>query len=39
MIDRVLATTGDLADAKELLANLRSPQAVEDAIAEVPSDG
>jgi hypothetical protein len=36
---RGLATTGDLADAKELLANLRSPQAVEDAIAELPSGG
>jgi hypothetical protein len=36
---RGLATTGDLADAKELLANLTSPQAVEEAIAEVQNAG
>jgi hypothetical protein len=36
---RGLATTGDLADAKELLANLTSPQAVEEAIAEVENAG
>jgi hypothetical protein len=34
---RGLVTTGELADAKELLANLQSPQAVQDAIAEVQS--
>jgi hypothetical protein len=36
---RGLVTTGDIADAKELLANLKSPQAVVDAIAEVQSAG
>jgi hypothetical protein len=36
---RGLATTGDLAGAKEVLANLKSPQAVEDAIAEVQTAG
>jgi thioredoxin-like negative regulator of GroEL len=32
---RGLVTTGDMADAKELLATLKSPQAVADAIAEL----
>jgi hypothetical protein len=34
---RGLVTTGELADAKELLTSLKSPQAVQDAIAEVLS--
>jgi hypothetical protein len=36
---RGLVENGDLAGGKELLANLKSPQAVEDAIAEVQSAG
>jgi hypothetical protein len=36
---RGLVENGDLAGGKELLANLKSPQAVEDAIAAVQSAG
>jgi hypothetical protein len=36
---RALVQSGDLAGAKELLANVKSIQAVEDAIAEVQSAG
>jgi hypothetical protein len=36
---RGLVENGDLASGKELLANLKSPQAVEDAIAAVQSAG
>jgi hypothetical protein len=36
---RGLAENGDVAGAKELLGILKSPQAVEDAIAEVQSAG
>ena len=36
---RGLVQSGDLADAKELLANVKSVQAVQDAIAEIQSAG
>jgi hypothetical protein len=36
---RGLVENGDLASGKELLSNLKSPQAVEDAIAAVQSAG